>query len=259
MARERGPYSFFNLPSRQSTVIMAKPLPTRGEDMPVPHIYKEFFHQVNQVESRVKLWAEDDYFKSRPLESMFHFRDPLIKEETSISFGEFISKADDIAHRYGLSVRPPQDSTKDVSISGIALYGMAINILDLASAQSRNLKQMEQLVPVIRDFVELIESLVSFDHPDPQLNNIESFSDMYMMNAKMGLRQVYDHLELFNEKQALAKAKKDHTKITRLFETLPGDVQDQMILFAIVLEGGEHGRQQANKLKALAEPDGPGI
>lgn len=227
--------------------------------MSVPHIYREFFHQVNQVESYVRLWAEDDDFNSRPLESMFQVRPPQIKAETSISFGEFIAKANELAQRHGLSLRPPQDSTKDVAISGKALYAMAISILDRAKCQSRDLEQMEQLVPVVKDFAELVESLVSFDHPKPELNDIAEFNDMYMMQAKMGLRQVYDHLELFSEEQAMAKAKKDHVKITKLFESLPGQFQDEMTLFAIVIEGGEHGRYQANKLKALAEPDGPSL
>lgn len=218
--------------------------------MPAPQIYKEFFHQARQVETYIKIWAEDDHFKNRPLESVFHFSTPEIKDETGISFGEFISKTDELAKRYGLSVRRPEDSIKDVVITGKALYAMSMHILNQARSQSKNLAQMEQLVPVVRDFAAMVESLVSFEHPEPRrrINFIDSFT----MNAKMGLRHVFDHLELFNEEKSLVMARKADKKISELFASLPGEFQDQMTTFAIILEGGRHGRQQANKLKEKA-------
>lgn len=225
--------------------------------MSVPHIYKEFFHQARQVETYIKIWTEDDHFKDRPLESLFYYSIPDIKAEQSISFGEFIAKTNELALRYGLSVRPPEDTIKDVAISGKAIYAMSMHILDRARSQSKDLAQMEQLVPVVRDFATLVESLVSFDHPQPR-SRID-FNELFTMNAKMGLRHVYDHLELFDEEKSLMAAKKAHKKISELFSSLPGDFQNQMTTFAIVLEGGRHGRQQATKLKERAEPTGPSL
>lgn len=246
------------LPGWESKVMMAIPHPLpEHSDMPVPHIYKEFFHQARQVETYIKIWTEDDHFKGRPLESLFYYSTPDIKAEQSISFGEFIAKTNDLAQRYGLSVRPPEDTIKDVAISGKAIYAMSMHILDRSRSQSKDLAQMEQLVPIVRDFATLVESLVSFDHPQPRSRI--NFDDLFTMNAKMGLRQVYDHLELFDERKSAMMAKKADKKISELFASLPGEFQDQMTTFAIILEGGRHGRQQANTLKELAEPTGPGL
>lgn len=225
--------------------------------MSAPHIYKEFFHQTRQIETYIKIWTEDDHFKGRPLESVLHFATPVIKAEQSITFGDFIAKTNDLAQRYGLSVRPPEDTIKDVAISGKAIYAMSMHILDRSRSQSKDLAQMEQLVPVVRDFATLVESIVSFDHPEPRRRI--NFNDSFTMSAKMGFRHVYDHLELFNEEKSLVMAKKADTKISALFASLPGEFQDQMTTFAIILEGGRHGRQQANTLKELAESTGPGL
>lgn len=225
--------------------------------MPVPQIFKEFFHQARQVETYIKLWTENDNYKGRPLESLFYYSTPDIKAEQPITFGEFIAKTDELAQRYGSSVRPPEDTIKDVAISGKAIYAMSMHILDRSRSQSKDLAQMEQLVPVVKDFAALVESLVSFDHPQPRSHI--NFNDLFTMNAKMSLRRVYDHLELFDEKKSSIMAEKADKKISKLFSSLPGDFQDQMTTFAIILEGGRHGHQQATKLKELAEPTGPAL
>lgn len=225
--------------------------------MSVPQIYKEFFHQVRQVETNIRVWKESDRFQGSPLEAVFHFDAPAIKGEKELSFGEFISAANELAQRYGVEIRPPEDSIKDVPIGGKALYAMAMHIMNRARSQSKDLGQMEQLVPVVKDFVSLVESFISFEHPEPRQHF--KFNDFYVMNAKMGLRHIYDHLELFSEEEALAMAEKTEKKITELFGSLPGEFQDHMTSFAIILDAGNHGRHQGRKLKAAAEPAGPGL
>lgn len=225
--------------------------------MPAPKIYREFFHAVSHLEPMVRLWSEDPHFKDKALSSMFLHLVPSSSKGECLTFGAFIDKLNQLANKYGDAVRLPEATVKEVVINSDDIYVMAQHIVNRSRSHSKDLNHMEQLVPLVKELLVLVDSLIDVEHFEPQ-QRID-FEKDFVLNAKMAMRRRFDHLELFDEEKAKAMAKAAEAKITPLFESIPGAFQDEMTSFAIILEGGQHGLQQANTLKELAEPTGPGL
>ena len=225
--------------------------------MQLTQIHREFFHAVSHLEPMVRLWSEDPHFKDRTLASLFPHPAPSFSRGENLTFGEFIDKINYLANKHGGAVRLPETPIKDVVINSDDIYVMAQYIVNRSRSHSKDLNHMEQLVPLVKELLVLVDSLIDVEHFEPQ-QRID-FEKDFVLNAKMAMRRRFDHLELFDEEKAKAMAKAAEAKITPLFESIPGAFQDEMTSFAIILEGGQHGLQQANTLKELAQPTGPGL
>jgi hypothetical protein len=225
--------------------------------MSVPQIHKEFFHAVSHLEPMVRLWSEDPHFKDKALAALFLHPIPSYSKGESLTFGAFIDKINQIANKYGDAVRLPEAPVRDVAINSDDIYVMAQHIVNRSRCHAKDLSQMEQLVPLVKALLELVDSLIDVKHFQPQ-QRID-FERDFVLHAKIFMRRRFDHLELFDEEKAKAMAKVSEAKITPLFESLPGAFQDEMTSFAIILEGGQHGLKQANTLKELAESTGPAL
>jgi hypothetical protein len=223
--------------------------------MSVPQIHKEFFHAVSHLEPMVRLWSEDPHFKDKALAALFHHPIPSYSNGESLAFGAFIDKLNQLANKHGDAVRLPEAPVKDVVINSDDIYVMAQHIVNRTRSHCRDLGQMEQLLPLVKELLVLVDSLIEVKHFEPQ-QRID-FEKDFVLHAKIFMRRRFDHLELFDEEKAKAMAKTAEAKITPLFESLPGAFQDEMTSFAIILEGGQHGLKQANTLKELAESAGP--
>lgn len=91
--------------------------------MSVPKIYREFFYQVNQVESRVKLWPEDDYFNDMSSPEV-----PLVSRDENLTFGEFMTQIYGIARKYRCSIFSSSEDSCAISISAQEAYGLAMHM-----------------------------------------------------------------------------------------------------------------------------------
>jgi hypothetical protein len=225
--------------------------------MSIPQMHREFFHAVSHLEPMVELWSQNPRFKDRALASMFPHPVPSFTKGEGITFGAFIEKLNQMANRHGDAVRLPESPVKDVRITSDDIYVMAQHIVNRSRVHVKDLTQMEELVPLVRGLLELVDSLIEVKHFEPQ-QHID-FEKDFVLHAKIFMRRRFDHLELFDEDEAKVMAKAAEAKITPLFESLPGAFQDEMTSFAIILEGGKHGLKQANTLKELAEANGPGL
>jgi hypothetical protein len=210
-------------------------------------MHREFFHAVSHLEPMVQIWSEDPKFQGRSLSSMFHHPIPDMCQGRSITFGEFIDKLNQFAGRHGDTVRQPEAALKDVVIDSAGIYSMALQIINRSRTHSKDLGQLEQLVPLVRELVELVDSMIEVKHFEP-LARID-FERDFVLNAKMAMRRRFDRLELFDEDKAKTVAKSTEEKIKPLFAALPGAFQDEMTFMAIILEGCDHGFKQAKHLK----------
>lgn len=188
--------------------------------MSTPQIHLEFFHQAMQVETLIQLWAQDQHYQDRGLDEMFYYQTPVMKTEIPVSYSQFMAKVNDLAQRYGTAVRMPQDALKDIHLSGKAIYGLSLHVLDRARVQSSDLRDLSTLKPLVNDFVALIEAYVSFDHPQPRARI--KFNDSYAMTAKIAFRSRNGDLDQFNDGKCLAMAKRADKKISEMFSDVPG-------------------------------------
>jgi hypothetical protein len=226
--------------------------------MPLTQVHKEFFHAVSHLEPMVSLWSEDPHFNDRSLANMFHYDLPTTMAGKDLTFGEFIDKIDQLAGQHGGSVLSPQGNVRNVKVDSAAIYAMSLHIVDRARCHCHNLAEMEQMVPLVNQLVGLVESLIDVKHGEPRIPH--NFERDFLRNANMGFVRRKGRVDLFDEVKAIAMAEKAEEAIKPLFASLPGAFQDQMTFIALVLEGSQHGFQQAADLKRFEqEQAGPGL
>lgn len=213
--------------------------------------HRSFFHFAGILE--LILFAGSRAPKNRDLDDIFWHDIPSFRNQKTGTFGEFIDAIEAIAKNYSCAIHPASDEARAMPINGRLAYAMAMRLLVDALGPTRTLKREEQLIPVVRDIVSMVEAWGSFRHP--AYGKKVSFNDEFVYYAKSGFVGSGANLADFNESKARAIATKAEGRLSPLFSVVPGEFGSQMLSYAVIVAGDDHGEAQAKRvLASVLEP-----
>ena len=123
---------------------------------------------------------------------------------------------------------------------------MAMRLLVDTLGSVRTVKRAEQLIPVVNDIVTMINEWGIFRHP--AYGEKINFQAEFVYYAKSGFVGSGANLTDFNESKARTVAMKVDERLRPLFSKVPGEFGSQMLSFAVIAAGDDHGEAQAKRI-----------
>lgn len=206
--------------------------------------HRNLFYAASRLEPILLAWST--HFRSRKLDDIFWHDVPSFRRQEKRTFGDFMDGMDRIAKKYSCTIHPASDEARAMPINGREAYAMAMHLLVDALGSTRTLKREGQLVPVVQDIVSMVETWGDFKHPayGKKLN----FDSEFLYYAKSGFVGSGADLDDFSEGKARSIAPRMGQRLKQSFSEVPGEFGNQMLSFAVIVAGDDHGEAQAKRI-----------
>jgi hypothetical protein len=206
--------------------------------------HRDLFHAVSRIEPILLAWSTKHPHKK--LDDIFWHDIPTFRRQEIRTFGDFMDGMDSIARKYSCTIHPASDEARAMPINGREAYAMAMHLLVSALGSARTLKRTDQMTPVIQDIVSMIETWGQFKHA-PYGTKLD-FDKEFVYYAKGGFVGSGADIDDFNVNKAQLRATKVREPLKLAFSKVSGEFGNQMLSFAVIVAGDDHGVVQAKSV-----------
>lgn len=206
--------------------------------------HRDLFYAVSRIEAILLAWSTN--LQHRKLDDIFWHDIPAFKRQEKRTFGDFMDGIDRIARKYSCTIHPASDEARSMPINGREAYAMAMYLLVSALASTRTLRRADQMIPVIKDIVSMIETWGEFKHST--YGTKLDFYKEFVYYAKGGFVGSGADIEDFSARKAELRAAKVRDPLKLAFCKVPGEFGNQMLSFAVIVAGDDHGVVQAKSV-----------
>lgn len=204
--------------------------------------HRNLFHAARQIEPILLVLPAKH--GRRKLDFFWHDI-PSFKRQDTRTFGDFIDSLDLIAKKYSCAIPSASDEARGIKITGSQAYAMAMYLVAKGITPSHTMKRIGQLIPVVKDIVAMIETWGEFKH-SAYGNKIDVGAEFYYY-AQAGFIDSGADTKDFNKGRARSRATKASVDLKKMFAEVPGEFGNQMLSYAVIVAGDDHGIAQAKR------------
>lgn len=205
--------------------------------------HRNLFHAARNIEPMLLAWSTKH--RHRALDDIFWHDIPSFRWQETRTFGDFIDDLGQIAKEYSCAIPSASNEAREMPITGREAYAMAMYVLVQGITPSSTMKRVGQLIPVVKDIVSMIETWGSFKHP-AYGKKIDVDAE-FVYYAKAGFVYSGADLDDFNKDRARSRAAKASVELRKMFAEVPGEFGNQMLSYAVIVAGDDHGVAQAKR------------
>lgn len=205
--------------------------------------HRNLFHVARQIEPILLVLPAKH--GRRKLDDFFWHDIPSFKRQETRTFGDFIDALDLIAKKYSCAIPSASDEARGITITGRQAYAMAMYLLVKGITPASTMRRVGQLIPVVKDIVAMIETWGEFKHP-AYGNKIDVDAE-FVYYAKAGFIDSGADINDFNKGRARSRATKASVELKKMFAEVPGEFGNQMLSYAVIVAGDDHGVVQAKR------------
>lgn len=206
--------------------------------------HRDLFYAAGRIEPVLLAWSTKR--QHRKLDDIFWHDIPAFKRQEKRTFGDFMDGIDRIARKYSCTVHQASDEARSMPINGREAYAMAMHLLVNALGSTRTLKRADQMIPVVQDIASMIETWGEFKHA-PYGTKLD-FDKEFVYYAKGGFVGSGADIDDFSVSKAQLRATKVREPLKLAFSKVPGEFGNQMLSFAVIVAGDDHGVVQAKSV-----------